>query len=77
MEDPATQMLDIRIRDSHLTGRPDVGYVRLPLSRIPSTGIINAWLPVQVPRPHCIFQPSMPLFLQNPTTVLVSKDGMF
>lgn len=47
VEDPKTQALTISIRDSHITGRPDVGYVRLALSQMPADGKMEAWLPVQ------------------------------
>jgi hypothetical protein len=46
------QVVTIRICDSQITGRPDVGYVKFPLVRMPSDGRTNAWLPVQV---HCAF----------------------
>lgn len=42
-----TQTLDVTVRDSHLTGRSEVGYVRFPLSAIPPDGCIDVWLPVQ------------------------------
>lgn len=42
------QVVTIRICDSHITGRPDVGYVKFPLVRMPSDGRTTAWLPVQV-----------------------------
>lgn len=42
------QVLTIRVCDSHITGRPDVGYVKLPLTRMPQDGCMTAWLPVQV-----------------------------
>jgi hypothetical protein len=41
------QVLTVRICDSHITGRPDVGYVKLPLVRMPTDGAMTAWLPVQ------------------------------
>ncbi len=44
------QTLEVSIRDSHLTGRPSVGFVKLPLSRIPPDGSLDAWLPVRHPR---------------------------
>ena len=42
------QVLTIRVCDSHLTGRPDVGYVKFPLTRMPQDGCLTSWLPVQV-----------------------------
>lgn len=44
----AAQVVTIRICDSHITGRPDVGYVKFPLVRMPADGRTTAWLPVQV-----------------------------
>ena len=41
------QVLEVSIRDSRLTLRPAVGFVKLPLSRIPSDGRLDAWLPVR------------------------------
>ena len=41
------QILDVTVRDSHLTGRSEVGFVRFPLSAIPPDGCIDVWLPVQ------------------------------
>lgn len=43
----APQILDVTVRDSHLTGRSEVGFVRFPLSAIPPDGCIDVWLPVQ------------------------------
>ncbi|EIE26036.1 hypothetical protein COCSUDRAFT_61028 [Coccomyxa subellipsoidea C-169] len=40
-------VVTIRVCDSHITGRPDVGYVKFPLVRMPSDGRTTAWLPVQ------------------------------
>ena len=42
------QVLTIRVCDAHITGRPDVGYVKFPLTRMPADGCLTAWLPVQV-----------------------------
>lgn len=42
------QILEIHVRDSHLTGRADLGYVKLPLRSIPPDGHISSWIPVQV-----------------------------
>ena len=42
------QVLTIRVCDSHITGRPDVGYVKFPLTRMPRDGCLTSWLPVQV-----------------------------
>lgn len=42
------QVLTIRICDAHITGRPDVGYVKFPLTRMPADGCLTAWMPVQV-----------------------------
>ena len=48
---PILQILEVRVRDSHLTGRADVGSVKFPLRNIPSDGHISTWLPVEVPLP--------------------------
>ncbi|DBA90515.1 TPA: hypothetical protein ACH3X1_003774 [Trebouxia sp. C0004] len=45
--DTTTQVLEIAIRDSHLTGRAGVGVVRVPLQQLPLGGQQNMWLPVQ------------------------------
>ena len=42
------QVLEFHVRDSHLTGRADLGYVKFPLRSIPAEGHISTWLPVQV-----------------------------
>ena len=41
------KVLEIAIRDSHLTGRAGVGVVRVPLRQLPMGGQQNMWLPVQ------------------------------
>ena len=51
MEDPAIQSLEIQVRDSHLTGRPLLGNVSFPLSRLPADGALDAWLPVMDAQP--------------------------
>jgi hypothetical protein len=51
VEDPAIQTLDIQVRDSHLTGRPLLGDVSFPLSRLPADGTLDAWLPVMDAQP--------------------------
>jgi hypothetical protein len=51
VEDPANQTLDIQVRDSHLTGRPLLGDVSFPLSRLPADGTLDAWLPVMDAQP--------------------------
>ena len=57
VEDPASQALAIEVRDSHLTGRPDVGRVSFPLARLvgPSSSAaaasggaaLTVWLPLE------------------------------
>ena len=42
------QVLEFHVRDSHLTGRADLGYVKFPLRSIPAEGHISTWLPIQV-----------------------------
>ena len=55
-----TQVLTVRICDSAMTGRPDVGYVKLPLVRMPNDGLMTAWLPVQArPSLLCNAMPSV------------------
>ena len=54
------QVLNIRVCDSHITGRPDVGYVKFPLTRMPQDGCLTAWLPVQV----CLM-PCTPLLVRH------------
>ena len=59
VEDPASQALTIEVRDSHLTGRPDVGRVSFPLARLvgPSSSAaaasggaaLTVWLPLEAP----------------------------
>ena len=44
------QVLEVQVLDSQLTGRPEVGHVSLPLSRIPRDSTMTAWLPLQVGR---------------------------
>jgi C2 domain len=51
VEDPANQTLEIQVRDSHLTGRPLLGDVSFPLSRLPADGALDAWLPVMDAQP--------------------------
>ena len=41
------QVLEIAIRDSHMTGRAGVGVVRVPLRSLPLGGQQDMWLPVQ------------------------------
>ena len=46
------QALEIRLCDSHMTGRVDIGSVRVALSDLPDDGdAFGWWLPVQVSRP--------------------------
>ena len=46
-------MLEISVEDSQITGRPEVGLLDVPLSRIPKDGRMTAWLPLQVPPAAC------------------------
>ncbi|KAL6783990.1 hypothetical protein ACKKBG_A04335 [Auxenochlorella protothecoides x Auxenochlorella symbiontica] len=46
VEDPRVQVLEIVVRDSPITGRTEVGRVVFPLARLPSEGVLKAWLPV-------------------------------
>lgn len=45
------QVLEVHVRDSHLTGRADLGYIKFPLRSIPPDGHVTAWVPVQVRYP--------------------------
>lgn len=38
----------MQVRDSHLTGRANLGRVQYPLRNIPPDGHISSWLPVEV-----------------------------
>ena len=50
VEDLGKQELMISVRDSHITGRPDVGVVRVPLTRVPpGGGALTLWAPVRSP----------------------------
>ena len=42
------QVLEIQVRDSHLTGRANLGRIEYPLRTIPPDGHISSWLPIQV-----------------------------
>ncbi|KAG1678854.1 hypothetical protein FOA52_003522 [Chlamydomonas sp. UWO 241] len=48
VEDVASQVLTIHVRDSHLTGRVELGSVSIPLSSLPprSMAMAKSWLPV-------------------------------
>ncbi|GMH35092.1 hypothetical protein BSKO_02960 [Bryopsis sp. KO-2023] len=51
VEDTEQQVLEIFIKDSHITGRPEVGKVELPLRRGVSDQTMSVWLPVQAVNP--------------------------
>jgi len=51
VEDLQAQTLDIQVRDSHLTGRPLIGHVSLPLSKVPIDDTLDCWLPIQDAQP--------------------------
>ena len=40
------------IKDSHLTGRPDVGKVEFPLSKLRANECLSVWLPVLPVNPN-------------------------
>ncbi|CAD7700131.1 unnamed protein product [Ostreobium quekettii] len=46
VEDLDTQVLEVFIMDSHMTARPDVGKVVLPLARLRPDECLSVWLPV-------------------------------
>lgn len=54
-----TPLDGMQVRDSHLTGRPLLGNVSFPLSRLPSDGALDAWLPVMDAQP--ISAPAKPV----------------
>ena len=46
------QVLKIEIRDSHLTGHPDVGFVEFPLRNLVDGEVLSKlWLPVEPANP--------------------------
>lgn len=51
VEDSSTQVLEISIKDNPMTGRPDVGKVRVPLSMLPSDTEVTMWVPVDPGNP--------------------------
>ncbi|KAK9807914.1 hypothetical protein WJX73_000677 [Symbiochloris irregularis] len=64
VESPSSQVLEVQVLDSQLTGRPEVGHVSLPLSRIPRDSTMTAWLPLQASRPHFLPQGELKLQVQ-------------
>lgn len=44
-------MLEIHVRDSHITGRPDVGHISFPLRDLPADGIASVVLPLEPANP--------------------------
>jgi len=44
-----TQALEVNVRDSHLTGRPDVGWAKFPLSELPPSGQATVCLSLEAP----------------------------
>ena len=56
------------MQDSQLTGRPAVGRVKVPLSRIPADGRMTAWLPLQVRLLTCWQLPHLNALI--PTVIL-------
>lgn len=51
VEDPGAQVLDIHVKDSHLTGRPDVGRVQFALKDLPPNGQVQLWLGLEPTNP--------------------------
>jgi hypothetical protein len=51
VQDAAAQELEVRILDSPITGRAEVGTARLALARLPREGALEAWLPVESSMP--------------------------
>ena len=49
VEDAAAQVLTIDVRDSHITGRADVGRIEFSLASMPADGAVTLWLPVSAP----------------------------
>ncbi|KAL6760842.1 hypothetical protein V8C86DRAFT_1006047 [Haematococcus lacustris] len=53
VEDTQGQVLELQVRDSHLTGRVEVGTCRLPLAQVVRAGgRLAMWLPLQPPLGH-------------------------
>ena len=46
------QVLEVYIKDSHLTGRPDVGKVEFPLAKLKTNESLTVWLPVLPVNPN-------------------------
>ena len=51
VENLGVQTLEVYIKDSPITGRPEVGKVEFPLNRLPTDGSLSIWLPVQQVNP--------------------------
>mmetsp|Transcript_14128 Transcript_14128/g.36259 ORF Transcript_14128/g.36259 Transcript_14128/m.36259 type:complete len:909 (-) Transcript_14128:219-2945(-) len=51
VQDPATALLHIDVKDSHLTGRTEVGHATLPLIQLPEDRTVTMWVPVESPVP--------------------------
>uniref|UniRef100_A0A061SBL8 Integral membrane single c2 domain protein n=1 Tax=Tetraselmis sp. GSL018 TaxID=582737 RepID=A0A061SBL8_9CHLO len=51
VQDPITAVLEFYVKDSHLTGRTEVGYARLPLIDVPTDSAVALWIPVEAPIP--------------------------
>lgn len=47
VENLGVQTLEVYIKDSPITGRPEVGKVEFPLNKLPRDGSLSIWLPVQ------------------------------
>eukprot|EP00210_Caulerpa_lentillifera_P007763 g7408.t1 len=47
VENLQTQVLEVFIKDSHITGRPEVGKVEFPLDTLPKDGSLSIWLPIK------------------------------
>lgn len=45
------QVLEILIKDSQVTGRPNVGRIALPLSRVSAAGMHATWVPLEPVNP--------------------------
>eukprot|EP00798_Chlamydomonas_sp_ICE-L_P002501 gene2501-5458_t len=49
VEDPNTQKVEISVKDSHITGRVDVGRIIIPISRLLPQGSFSGWMPLLPP----------------------------
>mmetsp|Transcript_40465 Transcript_40465/g.114601 ORF Transcript_40465/g.114601 Transcript_40465/m.114601 type:complete len:911 (+) Transcript_40465:443-3175(+) len=51
VQDPATSLLKFYVKDSHLTGKTEVGFAKLPLIDVPDDRPVSIWIPLESPTP--------------------------